>query len=322
MEIVEIDHAELDAIKVDILEKLPFIRIGLNSGLLEQALDIVNQLASSNPERWLDNVSTTYQQICERASESIPQVTPYMHRSELIWAYICIMSFYLYAYDDVWRNHVLAKMESKLRHPRLKQEIQEAKQLIETEFEKYQAFMRDLNASQLQPPKEVDDNKNSKLETQLAKKDEEIAQLKARVTELEARIKELEADQEPTATQGAGRPRQMLFESSEIEDEQKEKVLALLKEHKLAERYVNCTKDNPLNQYLESIYWRWQEIGIVREDTVLPTAFYHFLHDKCKLKFEITQKSFTNIMGKILCHKERYPEIWMLVREFFPKMEA
>lgn len=239
-------------------------------------------------------------------------------RHHFVWGRM-IVAFYYYYYKE---NHALAKKIASLMlefvwPQKVKDGVTKGMKLIDEYFQRSQLLDKELNDIEQQSSSITSSEQAHilELENQLAQKDEEIKSLKAR-------IKELEANQEPTESQGAGRPRQMLFESSEIEDEQKEKVLALLKEHKLAERYVNCTKDNPLNQYLESIYWRWQEIGIVREDTVLPTAFYHFLHDKCKLKFEITQKSFTNFMGKILCHKERYPEIWMLVREFFPKMEA
>lgn len=191
MEIIKLDNAELDALKVDVLVKLPFIKMGIPLEYLKIAHDFVNQLASSNPQRWLDNVSAAYQQICSKTTSTIPNVSPVLHYSELLWVYVCIMSYYLYAHDDVWRNHVLAKMESKLHHTVLKDELQQAKQMIDKEDEKYHTFLIDLHAAESEEKGVVvEDNKISELRQKLTERDSEIDNLNTRISELEALTKE------------------------------------------------------------------------------------------------------------------------------------
>lgn len=187
MEIIEIDHAELDVIKIEIIEKLPFLRIGLNNTFMEDALTVVNGIASSNQTRWLDNVTSAHKQICDQLPQEVPNVSPYMRKCDLFWAYVCLMSFYLYADEDIWRKHVLPRMEGKLRHPRLREEIQEAKKLINAEHEKYLSLMADIN-NLVRQPEAPDNHQVEELQQVIAQKDAEIEKLNARIKELEAQL--------------------------------------------------------------------------------------------------------------------------------------
>lgn len=193
MEIVELDSAEQDVIKIEIIEKLPFLRIGLSYNFMEDALTVVNGIASSNQTRWLDNVTSAHKQLCDQLPQEVPNVAPYMQKSDLLWAYVCVLSFYLYADEDIWRKHVLPRMEGKLHHPRLRDEIQEAKKLINAEQEKYLSLIADINnlVRQTEPPALADTQSSAReaeLKQLLAQKDAEIEKLKSRIKELEAQL--------------------------------------------------------------------------------------------------------------------------------------
>lgn len=310
---IEFDELERVSLKKEVFLKLPLLRKYVYSEEnYNRLIKYLHDIHLQHTERILDAISYVNDVLVNQFGQRITQETERLYYSSLLWEWFYLLAYYLHQIDDdpQWKENFLPHIKNFQIRPAALNEMEQGERLIDQYLD---ARWRVMETQQRL------DTKTSEINSQQTTSRE--AQYLARIAELEARIKELEAGQ-IVKTKEAGRPRQILFESTKIETEQKEKIVALLKEHKLLGKYINCQKEKPINQYLTSIYWRWQEIGLVPEKPLLPTAFYHFLHDRCELKFDITQKSFTNFMGKILRHKEKYPEIWMIVRNEFQKQEA
>ncbi len=267
-------------------------------------------LLSASPDTFYETLIETFGTIKIHNSKTTDScVTPLIPDSFVIWGRMYVIAYYALYNDNFWRNIVLPRMLSLQPNKAVLSEMVNAAQFIDDYYKEQQKIKAEMLAATAQKQEELSPSAENE-------------QLKKRITELEQQVKKLE-EQIRILTQdtsprikNAGRPALPLFNSPEIEMEQKDKVIAFLKSHNLSSHLINCEKDSTLNKYLASIYWRWQDLGLV-SDKPLPTAYYTFLKGTCHLSFSVVGKTFSNRMGEILKHKEKYPDIWGDVCEKF-----
>ena len=239
-------------------------------------------------------------------------VTPLIADSFVIWGRMYVIAYFALYDNEFWRKSVLPRMIALQPNKVLRAEMDNAREFIDQYYSENESVMKEMIGPGAPCPEDLAVFiENDKLQKQ-------VAEQQKRIAELEEQIEMLKKQDNTTSGLLVGRPKQVLFSDKTMELKQKELVLAFLKKHNLSSQPINCEKGNKLNKYLASIYWRWQQIGIVPEET-LPTAYYVFLSDICQLKFDVVQKSFANRMGEILKHKEIYPDIHGEVAEFFQK---
>lgn len=250
------------------------------------SIPYLNRILSADPDELYAELVDTYATIkSEHKQITDAHVTPPIADSFIIWGRMYVIAYFRLHNDLFWRKSVLPRMLSMQQRPVLREEMKIAAAHIDEYYADQESFKKEMIASGIS---NLDDSTN--------KSQNDVSQKKPAI----------------------GRPAQQLFESAEIEKQQKEQVLTFLKRHNLSSQPINCEKENKLNKYLASIYWRWMDLKLV-PDEPLPTAYYKFLEKVCELKFDVVQKSFTNRMGKILQNKVIYPDVWGEVAEFFQK---
>ena len=250
------------------------------------SIPYLNRILSANPDELYSELVDTYATIkSEHKQITDAHVTHPIADSFIIWGRMYVIAYFVSHNDLFWRKSVLPRMLSMQQRSVLQEEMKIAAAHIDEYYADQESFRKEMIASGIS---NLDDSTN--------KSQNDVTQKKPAI----------------------GRPAQQLFESAEIEQQQKEKVLAFLKKHNLSSQLINCEKDSKLNKYLASIYWRWMDLNLVPEEP-LPTAYYKFLANVCELKFDVVQKSFTNRMGEILKHREKYQDLWGDVTEFFQK---
>ncbi len=250
------------------------------------SIPYLNRILAADPGDFYDELVDTYATIkTEHPRTTDAGVTPLIADSFVIWGRMYVIAYFALFYNDFWRKSVLPRMISLQPKQVLREEMKIAAARIDEYYKEKELITKEMMAAEAPTPNET------------------VANPRNSITPKKAAI---------------GRPSQQLFYSYQTELQQKDLVLAFLKKHNLSSQNINCEKDSTLNRYLVSIYWRWQDLGFVPEEP-FPTAFYKFLAENCKLGFSVAKKSFTNRMGEILKHREKYLGIWGEVTEFFQK---
>lgn len=154
MEKINLDDLERDFLRAEIFSKFHLLRKAIDSDNLNNAIDIINKIIECSPERQFEAVSSTHRKIFQKIQTSVPFVQPILYHGDLLWAYICIISYYKYSKDSIWSKHIQPRLEEKIKHAGLKEEIRNAKQIINVENEKLLAYKNDLGLD-LSPKEEI-----------------------------------------------------------------------------------------------------------------------------------------------------------------------
>ena len=120
------------------------------------AIDLINQIVEYTPERRLEAVSSVHNKIFRQIQTSVPSVQPILYHSDLLWAYVCIISYYKCSKDSIWLKHIQPRLEAKIKHRELKEEVTKAIQIINVENERILALKKDLD---INIPKEQEQKK-------------------------------------------------------------------------------------------------------------------------------------------------------------------
>ena len=284
------------------------------------SIPYLEQIMNAGPADFYRVLLETFATVKNEHSKTTDScVSPLVADSFVIWGRMYVIAYFTQYYDDFWRNSVLPRMIALQSNKVLRAEMDSAREYIDQYYKENELMMKEMIAAGAPGPEDsAVFVENEKLRAQVEERDARIAELEKQVAKDNEIIEQLKAQQKTSKTKSVGRPPQQLFESEEIKQQQKEKVLAFLREHKLSSQHINCEKESKLNKYLASIYWRWMDLKLVPEKP-LSTAYYKFLADVCQLQFDVVQKSYANRMGKILKNKVTYPDIWGEVAEFFQK---
>ena len=156
MEKIELDELELDFLRAEVFGRFTLLRLAVNSDFLETAIDIVNQIMECAPARRLEAVSSLHIKVFSQIQTSVPNVQPTVYHGDILWAYTCLIGYYVYGKGPIWAKHIQPRLEEKIRNRVLKDEVAQGKNVIDIEIEKYQALEQDLGISdsEEQKPKE------------------------------------------------------------------------------------------------------------------------------------------------------------------------
>lgn len=145
MDKIDLDNLERDFLQAEVFGKLPLLQKAVYNNDLYNARDIINQIIEYPPERRLEAVSSAHNKIFQQIQTSVPFVQPPLYHGDLLWAYICILSYYKCSKDSVWLKHVQPKFEEKIKNRGLKEEVKTAKRIINVENERIIALKKDLD---------------------------------------------------------------------------------------------------------------------------------------------------------------------------------
>lgn len=151
---IEIDDLERNFLQAEVFGKLPLLRKAMYNNP-NAAIDLINQIVEYTPERRLEAVSSVHNKIFRQIQTSVPSIQPILYHSDLLWAYVCIISYYKCNEDSIWLKHIQPRLEEKIKNRELKAEVTKAIQIINVENERILAFKKDLdiNIPKEQAPK-------------------------------------------------------------------------------------------------------------------------------------------------------------------------
>lgn len=150
---IELDELELDFLRAEVFGKFNLLRLAVHNDYLDSAIDIVDQILECAPARRLEAVSSIHSKVFQQVQSSVPNVQPTLYHGDLLWAYVCIISYYMYGKDPIWIKHIQPRMENKIRYNALKDEVIRGKSIIDIENKKYLELERDLEIEPLKPEK-------------------------------------------------------------------------------------------------------------------------------------------------------------------------
>ena len=141
---IEIDDLERNFLQAEVFGKLPLLRKAMYNNP-NAAIDLINQIVEYTPERRLEAVSSVHNKIFRQIQTSVPSVQPILYHSDLLWAYVCIISYYKCSKDSIWLKHIQPRLEAKIKNRELKEEVTKAIQIINVENERIIALKNDLD---------------------------------------------------------------------------------------------------------------------------------------------------------------------------------
>lgn len=156
MEKIDLDELELDFLRAEVFGRFSLLRLAAHNDYLDNAIDIIDQIMECAPARRLEAVSSLHSKVFMQIQTSVPNVQPTVYHGDLLWAYTCLIGYYMYGKEPIWAKHIQPRLEEKIRNRVLKDEVTQGKNVIDIENEKYLALERDLgiNVPEVQKPKE------------------------------------------------------------------------------------------------------------------------------------------------------------------------
>lgn len=145
MDRIDLDKLERDFLQEEVFGKLPLLQKAVYNNDLYNARDVINQIIAYAPERRLEAVSSAHNKIFQQIQTSVPFVQPPLYHGDLLWAYVCVISYYKCSKDSIWLKHIQPRLEEKIKNRGLKEEVRTAKQIINVENERNIALKSDLD---------------------------------------------------------------------------------------------------------------------------------------------------------------------------------
>lgn len=145
MDKIILDNLERDFLQAEVFGKLPLLQKAVYDNYLYDARDIINHIIEYTPERRLEAVSSAHNKIFQQIQTSVPFVQPPLYHGDLLWAYVCIISYYKCSKDSIWLKHIQPRLDGLIKNRGLKEEVKAAKQIINVENERIIALKKDLN---------------------------------------------------------------------------------------------------------------------------------------------------------------------------------
>lgn len=144
MEKIDLDELELDFLRAEVFGKFSLLKMVARNDYLENAIEIIDQIMECAPARRLEAVSSLHSKVFMQIQTSVPHVQPTVYHGDLLWAYTCLIGYYIYGKEPIWAKHIQPRLEEKIKNRVLKEEVIQGKKVIDIENEKYVALERDL----------------------------------------------------------------------------------------------------------------------------------------------------------------------------------
>lgn len=310
---IKFDNLLCVSLKKEVFLKLPLIKKYVyNEDYYNMLLESLKCIHEQSPERILDSISTANDVMAKQFGQKITQETSVLYYSSILWEWFYLLAYYIHQLDNdpLWKENYLPHTKAFQIRSLAIEETKKGEKLINQFIAKRQRVLETQKKIQQQAAIPGDDS--------IATLEAKIAVLESENTSLKARIAELEK-KEATVTSKAlsGRPKTELFEDADDCQKEKELLLKYLKKHNLSSTLITCEKDSTILQTLAVFYWHWEKK--YHFPKINTAAYYRFLHDRCGLQFKIVEKSFGNVMGLILRHKQSFPDISGSVKEFIQR---
>ena len=134
---------------------------------------------------------------------------------------------------------------------------------------------------------------------------------------IELKIKDKQAEENPNGrTSQRGPRKQSLFTDKKVRNEEKQRFMRYLNDHKMSNRRLTCEKNDTLNDVVTCFVIKWQDKGLTAKS---PSggAIFRFLTEECDLQSEVTGQSYSNKIKERLREKNYTAETWKKVNPYF-----
>ena len=113
-----------------------------------------------------------------------------------------------------------------------------------------------------------------------------------------------------------GPRKQSLFTDKKARNEEKQRFMRYLSDHKMSGRKLTCEKNDTLNDVVTCFVIKWQDKGLTARE---PSggAIFRFLTEECDLQSEVTGQSYSNKIKERLREKNYTAETWKKVNPYF-----
>lgn len=187
----ELDALEHESLRVEVFYHLAFSKkLEPSADVINKVLETYNAMTQCPTERMLDSIDYYRQSIAKKYGHKIPDITPTVYFSNVMWEYLYVLSYYLNHNDYYWKKHFLPRMKELARNNTVKDDMAKAEKLVDAYINKRIELERDLDTHYADLPE--DTKEIEKLHQQIKELQEQLAQKEAVIAEKEAKIKELE----------------------------------------------------------------------------------------------------------------------------------
>lgn len=285
-----------------------------------RSLHWLRRLLEAQPKKDYETLLVFFANIkSEYGSISYTGITPGVGDCYILWGRMYVIAYFAFHDDNTWRKMVLPQMYEMMPITSIQTEMNIAAKQIDKFYKDKENWRKRLIEVEAPTAAELDEALEvMRLQTRIEELEEALKQKEEEIKAKDARIAELEK-KEATVTSKAlsGRPKTELFEDADDCQKEKELLLKYLKKHNLSSTLITCEKDSTILQTLAVFYWHWEKK--YHFPKINTAAYYRFLHERCGLQFKIVEKSFGNVMGLILRHKQSFPDISGSVKEFIQR---
>ena len=188
----EMDVLERESLRVEVFNHLIFARqLEPSEDVLNKILEKYNAMMQCPVGRMLDGIDYYRQDIAREYGRKLPEVTPTIYYSNVMWEYLYVLSYYFNHDDYHWKKHFLPRMKELARNNAIKDDMTKAEKLVDAYINKRIDLEMDLDTNQIET--QPDTKELIKLQQQIASIQEQLAQKDTIIAEKDARIAELEA---------------------------------------------------------------------------------------------------------------------------------
>lgn len=113
-----------------------------------------------------------------------------------------------------------------------------------------------------------------------------------------------------------GPKKKILFKDMAACGRERDRFLGYLSEHKLGNHPLTCKKNDTLNDVITCFLTRWTDLHYTTEE-VSGASVFRFLTEECKLRSEVTEKSFGNEINERMYQKSYSVETMLKVSSCF-----
>lgn len=154
---IVMDALELGSFVREVVFNLPFLkRYAENKHSYDRAMYYANNINLGPIDRALDVVIVTQGEIITEFGKSIPNVTPTMYYSNIIWEYVYILLYYSHYGEELWVNTILPKMWTMQRNAIIRDEMKNGEEYV-TQYIKARQALKEKISAKTPPPEEIPD---------------------------------------------------------------------------------------------------------------------------------------------------------------------
>lgn len=154
---IVMDALELGSFVREVVFNLPFLkRYADNKHSYDRAVYYANNINLGPIERALDVVTVIQNEIIGEFGKTIPNVSPTMYYSDIIWEYVYILLYYSHYREELWVNTILPKMWTMQRNAIIRDEMKKGEEYVNQYIKAREALKEKINA-QTPTPEEIPD---------------------------------------------------------------------------------------------------------------------------------------------------------------------